>query len=376
MELLNSTSSATSAASYDLDEPGHPLSFQLSRESSTRPSHPPSSIAGQSKIFLSSLAPAQHKTVQHAAAALLLKKRGTGSDIERMMKGVLGGGGGRHGRLFGTSLPYLTKHEGIDSYQGNDPHSTVRVPEFVDHCITALMQANVAVEGILRRSGNARNMMEIINVLDASGSNDTVIDLAALDPITLADLFKRFLAALPEPVLTGHLFELFIATSHIKHPGLKKRAMHLVICMMPKVNRDVMEVVFLFLDWLSTYAHIDVKDGNQMELTSIAKVMAPSLLRPHKRDPKPVEIPAMIAAILNLLENQHVMHEIPLELAEVLHIDVPPAAKKDSHTDVEACYAILGELWILPRTAVEHQDAFAFAIRLRDLLIDLVQFRG
>ncbi|GAA5911941.1 hypothetical protein JCM5296_000352 [Sporobolomyces johnsonii] len=43
-------------------------------------------------------------------------------------------------------------------------------------------------------------------------------------------------------------------------------------------------------------------------------------------------------------------------------------------SDVEACYAIFGELWILPRTTVEDEDAFA--IRLRDLLIDLVQFRG
>ncbi|GAA5861902.1 hypothetical protein JCM1840_006869 [Sporobolomyces johnsonii] len=43
-------------------------------------------------------------------------------------------------------------------------------------------------------------------------------------------------------------------------------------------------------------------------------------------------------------------------------------------SDVEACYAIFGELWILPRTTIEDEDAFA--IRLRDLLIDLVQFRG
>lgn len=42
-------------------------------------------------------------------------------------------------------------------------------------------------------------------------------------------------------------------------------------------NRDVMEVVFLFLDWLSTFAHITIKDGNQMDLTSMAKG-EPSLL--------------------------------------------------------------------------------------------------
>lgn len=73
------------------------------------------------------------------------------------------------------------------------------------------------------------------HVLTEYLGTETVIDLAALDPITLASIFKRFLAMLPDPVLTGHLFHLFIATSHIKNVWVRKRAMHLVICMMPKV---------------------------------------------------------------------------------------------------------------------------------------------
>ena len=34
----------------------------------------------------------------------------------------------------------MTKHEGIDSFHGADPKGTVHVPEFLDHCIRALMQ--------------------------------------------------------------------------------------------------------------------------------------------------------------------------------------------------------------------------------------------
>lgn len=49
--------------------------------------------------------------------------------------------------------------------------------------------------------------------LDNAGGNDTVIDLAAIDQITLASLLKKFLAKLPDPVLTEHLFDLFVATS-------------------------------------------------------------------------------------------------------------------------------------------------------------------
>lgn len=55
--------------------------------------------------------------------------------------------------------------------------------------------------------------------------------------------------------------------------------------------------------------------------------MAPTLLRPTHRDPKPTEINAMIAAILSLLEDQHFLHTVPLELAQVLHLHAPPRKK-------------------------------------------------
>ncbi|GAA5881457.1 hypothetical protein JCM3774_005089 [Rhodotorula dairenensis] len=301
--------------------------------------------------YLSTLTPAQHHLVQHAAAALLLKQKHEHEGVHDKLHRAIGGfehmvrtleagvqsawrgvhdhapsvmgQGTRPSKLFGTPLGYLAKHEGIDSFHGADPHGTVRIPDFLDHCITAMMQADVTVEGLLRKNGKVRIVREIMHALDNSGGDDTVIDLAALDPVTLADLFKQFLGALPDPVMTGHLFKLFIACSHISHVGIRRRCMHLVICMMPKVNRDVLEVVFLFLEWLSRFAHVTVKDGNRMDLTSIATVMAPTLLRPGHRDPKPFEVRPMIAAVLSLLEDQHLLHAVPPELARVLHLEVP-----------------------------------------------------
>ncbi|GAA5850795.1 hypothetical protein JCM9279_003925 [Rhodotorula babjevae] len=291
--------------------------------------------------YFSQLTPTQHHLVQHAAAALLLKdkKRGTLHDdfekaiggiehlVERLEEsirvGARSGKGKRLKKLFGTPLPDVTKQEGIDSFHGANPHGTVRVPEFIDHCITALMQMDMTTEGIFRKSGNLRVLSEIMHALDHSGGDDTVIDLAALDPITLADLLKRFLASLPHPVLTGHLFELFVACSHIKNVGLRRRALHLVICLMPRVNRDVFEVIGVFLVWLSQFAHIAVKVGNKMDLSAIATVLAPTLLRPAHRDAKPAEYPSMIAAVLSLFEEQQVLHAVPYELAQVLHLEVP-----------------------------------------------------
>ncbi|GAA5976752.1 hypothetical protein JCM5350_007237 [Sporobolomyces pararoseus] len=331
---------------------------------------PPSSSASSPPlIFISHLTPSQHKTLQHAAAALLLKHHerhlnsfssndssssGKGEEGETtfhydeiglIVGAVVGGwkevtqlveeGLGKVGfrksnRLFGVDLKMLTKHEGVSSTHGIDPNAKgLRIPEFLDHLISALKQSDMSIPGILRKSGNIRQILQIIDALDhADGSNETVLDLAKLDPVTLANLFQRFLGALPHPVLTHHLFGLFVATSHIQHPGLRRRAMHLVICLMPKVNRDVMECVFLFLSWLSKHAHLSVIDGQALDLTGIANI----LLSPKNRQPHQTELKSMIATVLNLLEDQHILHEIPLELAHLLKIEPPlPKSTNISH---------------------------------------------
>lgn len=143
--------------------------------------------------YLSSLTPVQHHLVRHAAAALLLKDhrhgRGVFEGIERVLERMWergeevghghGGGKGRpvsalricscspspsfpetraedfrslRAELFGTPLKYLTKHEGVDSFHGANPHGTVRIPEFVNHCITALkMMGAFALVNLLTR---------------------------------------------------------------------------------------------------------------------------------------------------------------------------------------------------------------------------------
>ncbi|KAM0747374.1 RhoGAP-domain-containing protein [Meredithblackwellia eburnea MCA 4105] len=296
------------------------------------------------KVFLSQLTRTEHFLIQHAAAALLLREpeimRAVGS-FETMIS-ILQKEQSPKGyseKLFGVSLKVLMKYEATDSHHGVGP-GTVKIPTFVDHCITALREMDMSVEGILRKTGNLHQIAEVINALDHAGGDDGyAVDLSGLDPVTLASLFKRFLRELPDPVLTSKLFNVLLAASRIKNPSARKRSMHLAICLMPKANRDVFEVVFLFLDWLSSYAHITVKIGNGMNLSNIATVMAPTLLRPTHRDPHPQEVPAMIRTVLLLLEDQHILHEVPLELAKFLRIPAPAA--KDSHSLLQHFHTML-----------------------------------
>lgn len=304
------------------------------------PSIGPPSTQPRQKTFLSELTRKEHVLIQHAAAAVLLREPEIMSvvgSVEAMITLLVTKKDSNSGfteELFSVSLDILMKYEATESHHGVGP-STIKVPTFLDHCITALKAMDCTVEGILRIPGNKRLLKKVVHALNKAGKEGSgiTVDLAEIDPLTLASIFKRFLRDLPDPILTGKLFRLFLAASHIKDVPKRKRAMHFAICLMPKSNRDVMEVVFLFLDWLSSFAHINLKVGNQMDLSNIARVMAPTLLRPTDRDPHPTELPAMIAAVLTLLEDQHILHEIPFELAKVLHIPLPP--EKDSRTLIQ-----------------------------------------
>lgn len=53
-----------------------------------------------------------------------------------------------------------------------------------------------------------------------------------------------------------------------------KAALHLACCMLPKENRDTMQVIFGFLHHVST-----LHDVNKMDVYNLARVIAPNVLR-------------------------------------------------------------------------------------------------
>lgn len=171
----------------------HPATASIPRPlaSSSSPAGPPPPPTP----YFSRLTPAQHHLVRHAAAALLLKQHHEHKGVHDALHRAIGGfekmvktleagmesawrGAREHApeavvgtrpsstscvalfcrdgllvynrprrhlaELFGTPLKYLTTHEGVDSFHGADPHGTVRIPEFLDHCITAMMQAGAS----------------------------------------------------------------------------------------------------------------------------------------------------------------------------------------------------------------------------------------
>ena len=82
----------------------------------------------------------------------------------------------------------------------------------------------------------------------------------------------------------------------------RKRVLHLTCCLLPKAHRDTMEVLFLFLNWVSSFHTVDEENGNKMDIWNLATVITPNILRENNDlvDEKPDQ--AAIRVVYTLIE--------------------------------------------------------------------------
>lgn len=86
--------------------------------------------------------------------------------------------------------------------------------------------------------------------------------------------------------------------------------LHLVLCLLPKAHRDTMEVLFCFLNWVSSFHTVDEESGNKMDTWNIATVMAPNILREsNDKEVKNVDQGA-VKVVFDLIENNDEFSEV------------------------------------------------------------------
>lgn len=216
--------------------------------------------------------------------------------------------------IFGVPLEVLVEKHGTDSMLGAGPGS-VRVPTFIDDVITAMKQMDLSVEGIFRKAGNIRKLKDLTEAIDRDPDS---INLAEDNPVQIAALLKKFLRELPEPLLTFRLQHLFLATQSIDNDEDRLKILHLVMCLMPKPNRDALEVLFVFLKWVASFSHVDEETGSKMDLQNLATVICPNILYSRGKDASKDESFLGIRVVAEMLYNQDELFTVPQELAGIL----------------------------------------------------------
>ncbi|KAI8997370.1 hypothetical protein BDB01DRAFT_830960 [Pilobolus umbonatus] len=215
---------------------------------------------------------------------------------------------------FGVPLDILTERTGVESNLGSG-HFPVKLCSFIDDSITAMRQMDMTVEGIFRKNGNIRRLKELTDAFD---KNPNDVDLTSESSVQVAALLKKFLRELPDPLLTHKLHSLFICAERIENLADRKRALHLACCMLPRCNREAMEVLFVFFRWVASFSHVTTDVGSRMDIPNLARVIAPNILVANSKDPLKDDSFASIRVVELLLESYEEFCMVPDDLGEFL----------------------------------------------------------
>ena len=94
------------------------------------------------------------------------------------------------------------------------------------------------------------------------------------------------------------------------------------MAMLPRVNRDTLEVLFVFLKWVASFSHVDEETGSKMDVQNLATVICPSILYSKGTNAMRDDSFVAIQAIKTLIEHQDEFYTVPKELQFVLEENV------------------------------------------------------
>ncbi|KAF2400510.1 RhoGAP-domain-containing protein [Trichodelitschia bisporula] len=225
-------------------------------------------------------------------------------------------GGNKKKGIFGKSLEYVVERDGAESTDGVGP-GTLRIPAIVENAVSAMRNMDMSVEGVFRKNGNIRRLKELAEEIDTKGSEG--VDLTRETAVQVAALLKKFLRELPDPILTYKLHHLFILAAKIPDEDKRRRVLHLTCCLLPKVHRDTMEVLFSFLNWVSSFHTVDEETGSKMDIHNLATVIAPNILHSGNKNNPDMDLSFLaIEAIHCLIECNESMCEVPEDLLSIV----------------------------------------------------------
>lgn len=222
--------------------------------------------------------------------------------------------------VFGVSLEQQVERFGVDSTFGVGP-GTLRIPAFIDECVSAMRQMDMSIEGIFRKNGNIRRSKELAEMVDKNpGQSGMFTDE---NPIQVAALFKKYLRDLPDSLLTFKLQKLWLTSQEVEDVDERKRLMHLICCLLPTSHRDVMEVLFYFLYWTASFSHIDEESGSKMDIHNLSTVITPNILYPKRKDnstPESSEGYFLAIEAVDVLIKEHDRYaKVPAEVLDIVH---------------------------------------------------------
>lgn len=219
--------------------------------------------------------------------------------------------------VLGKPLEELTDKYGILSDLGIGPEK-IKIPIILNELISSLRQMDMSVEGIFRKNGNIRRLRELTEAINENPLD--MPDLSSENAIQLSALLKKFIRELPDPLLTTKLYDLWMQSVKFEDNIKSEKIISLIYSLLPKYNRNSLEVLLSFLNWTATFSYIENKMGSKMDIHNLSTVIAPNILYMPEYESSNVDVEnkPQVAYSSDYAQNKGQYHFLAIELIDFL----------------------------------------------------------
>ncbi|EXJ54437.1 hypothetical protein A1O7_09776 [Cladophialophora yegresii CBS 114405] len=222
--------------------------------------------------------------------------------------------------IFGVPLADSIRYANVAiSLQNDNGESFIYgyVPIVVAKCGVFLKEKATDIEGIFRLSGSAKRIKELQTIFDSPDRYGKGLDWTGYTVHDAANILRRYLNQLPEPIVPLEFYERFraplrSATSTTGTNGgtqtrdmsyddhnIAVAAYQKLITELPPLNR---QLLLYLLDLLAVFA--SKSDLNRMTAGNLAAIFQPGILSHPSHDMSPQEYRLSQDVLIFLIENQ------------------------------------------------------------------------
>ncbi|KAI9350075.1 Rho GTPase activation protein [Zopfochytrium polystomum] len=244
----------------------------------------------------------------------------------------------REGKDTTVLKAHLCKSIDYASVPCESDQSARRLPVIGYECINYIRAHGLKSNGLFRVNGSERRMNQLAAVFDVGPTFGLGLTFAGYTIYDVADLLKKFVRGLPEPLLTTELYPHFLKCLDLPVEGaVRVKAFRWLLMLLPPPHL----VLFEFL--LELFSQVDqFSSENQMTASNLARIFSPNVLRPRGSEKQALEEFQTASFVVEfMIENweQFALTGPEMRPFELMDVDYMPKKAYTPHVKTPAVVA-------------------------------------
>ncbi|KAI8853363.1 Rho GTPase activation protein [Chytridium lagenaria] len=182
----------------------------------------------------------------------------------------------------------------------DDSFNLRRVPILVYECCKYIRANGLKANGIFRVNGSEKRILQLAGIFDTGPRYGHGFNFEGYTTYDVADLLKKYVRTLPEPLLTSELYPFYLKCLDIPvENGARCKAFRWLCMLLPPPHLVLLEYL------LELFTLVDLhSDSNQMTAKNLARIFSPNILRP-KNEKQALEEFQSCAFVLEFMIENH-----------------------------------------------------------------------